>query len=294
MDRSPVPDRVPILFDTDIGSDIDDAVALEYLLRQPRCELVGVTTVTGDVAKRAALVQMLCEAAGRTDIPIHAGAPDLLLHGPGQPGVPQYEAVKDLPHRKDWPPNTAIEFMRRTVRERPGEVTLLSVGPLTNVALLFATDPEVAPLLRSWISMAGVFTDGPQVAREWNCACDPLAIAIAFRAAVPSHVHAGLDVTLKCRRYATEVRSMLQGPVQSLVLRMAEVWFEGKQEIVFHDPLAAVLPFRPDICSYERGSVGVDPASGAPAFTPNAGGRDLVAMEVDMDAFFDEYMNPSS
>jgi purine nucleosidase len=288
------PNAVPILLDTDIGSDIDDAVALEYLLRQLRCELVGVTTVMGDVAKRAALVQMLCEAAGRPDVPIHAGASDVLLDGLGQPGVPQYDAVKDLPNRQDWPPNTAIEFMRRTIRERPGEITLLSVGPLTNVALLFATDPEVAPLLKSWISMAGVFTDSVQVAREWNCACDPLATAIAFRAAVPTHVHVGLDVTLKCRRSADDVRAMLQGPVQRLVLRMAEVWFAGKQEIVFHDPLAAVLPFQPDICTYERGTVSVDPASGAPAFTPDASGRDLVALEVSPEAFFDEYQNESS
>src|SRR5437016_2499354 len=135
---------VPLVLDTDIGSDIDDAVALAYLLRQPRCELLGVTTVTGNVAQRAALCDVICRAAARDDVPIHTGAPEVLLFGPGQPQVPQYEAIAGRPHRTEFPPNTAVEFLRRTIRERPGQVTLLTIGPLTNVALLFATDPEAA------------------------------------------------------------------------------------------------------------------------------------------------------
>jgi purine nucleosidase len=86
-------DTIPLLLDTDIGSDIDDALALAYLLRQPNCDLLGITTVTGDVSKRAALCQILCKAAGREAIPIHAGASRVLLMGPGQPDVPHYEAV---------------------------------------------------------------------------------------------------------------------------------------------------------------------------------------------------------
>src|SRR5204862_1648209 len=95
--------RIPILLDTDIGSDIDDAVALSYLLRQPRCELVGITTVTGDVAQRAACAEVLCRAVDREDIPIHCGASKPLLYGPGQPNVPQHAAIQRLPHRMDRP-----------------------------------------------------------------------------------------------------------------------------------------------------------------------------------------------
>src|SRR5690625_3689584 len=61
-----------ILLDTDIGNDIDDAFCLAYLLAQPRCELLGITTATGDTQQRAALVDALCQTAGRTDIPIVA------------------------------------------------------------------------------------------------------------------------------------------------------------------------------------------------------------------------------
>lgn len=288
-----MPDTIPILLDTDIGSDIDDAVALEYLLRQPRCDLLGITTVTGDVAKRAALAQVLCNAAGRPNVPIHAGASPVLLRGPGQPGVPQYETVKHLPHSLDWPPNTAVEFMRRTIRERPNEVTLVSIGPLTNVALLFATDPEVAPRLKSWVSMAGNFTDASDTKLEWNSRCDPLATAIAFQAEVPEHIHVGLNVTLQCRRSADEVRALFTGPVQEVVLRIAESWFEDRQEIVFHDPLAVALPFQPLVCDVQKGTVRVDSSTGATLFARDDSGRDRVAVQVDSDRFFAEYDRPA-
>ena len=73
---------IPVLLDTDIGSDIDDAVALAYLLKQPRCDLLGVTTVTGEPTKRAMLADAICQAAGRTDIPIHVGTEAPLLVDP--------------------------------------------------------------------------------------------------------------------------------------------------------------------------------------------------------------------
>ena len=66
-------EAISILLDTDIGSDIDDAVALAYLLRQPRCRLLGITTVSGDVAKRAGCAAAVCDGLGRGDIPIVCG-----------------------------------------------------------------------------------------------------------------------------------------------------------------------------------------------------------------------------
>jgi purine nucleosidase len=248
-------DTIPLLLDTDIGSDIDDALALAYLLRQPNCDLLGITTVTGDVSKRAALCQILCKAAGREAIPIHAGASRVLLMGPGQPDVPHYEAVKHRPHSLDWPAATAVEFMRRTIRSRPGEVTLLSIGPLTNVALLFATDPEVAGLLKGWVSMAGAFGSRGGRDSEWNSACDPLATSIAFAVEGVEHRHIPLDVTLQCSISAADVRETFKGELLSAVLEMAEVWFENREHIVLHDPLAAMTIFRPDLCEYRRGKL---------------------------------------
>jgi purine nucleosidase len=291
-----MPDRVPVLFDTDIGSDIDDAVALAYLLRQPRCELLGVTTVTGDVTKRCALARAICEAAGRPHVPVHAGAPRVLLYGPGQPEVPQYEALKNRPHRMDWAPAAAVPFLRSAIRARPGEVTLLTVGPLTNVALLFGVDPEIPRLLREVVSMAGVFF-GKREDREWNCLVDPVATAIVCRATAAAgvpHRFFGLDVTTRCRMPAPEVRARFDRPPLDLVREMAEIWFQDRSEITFHDPLAAAAVFEPDLCTYAVGLVAGDPSDG------DAGGRTLfaegagphrVANAVDVEAFFRSYFS---
>lgn len=247
-------ERIPILFDTDIGSDIDDAVALAYLLREPRCELVGVTTVTGDTAKRSALVEIVRRAAGRDDVPVHRGAERVLLHGPGQPDVPQYDAVASRPHTLDRPPDTAVAFLRDTIRARPGEITLLTVGPLTNVALLFSLDPEIPSLLGGFVSMAGWFNNHKP---EWNATVDPLATAIAFRHPGPGHLSVGLDVTLQCRLPADDVRSRFTVPPLDVVAEMAEVWFARRSHITFHDPLAAVAVFEPDLLKTATGHVEV-------------------------------------
>src|SRR5947209_20096675 len=124
--------RLPILFDTDIGSDIDDALALVYLLRQPRCELVGITTVTGEPEKRALLADAVCRAEGRNDVPIHSGSPRPLLREQRQPTAQQAEALAHWPHREAFAAGTAVPFMREVIRARPGEISLLAVGPMTN------------------------------------------------------------------------------------------------------------------------------------------------------------------
>lgn len=79
---------VPVLLDTDIGSDIDDGIALAYLIAEPRCELRGVTTVSGRPRLRAALVDAMCRAGRVTDVPIHAGVEQAIVGGTPQPEVP--------------------------------------------------------------------------------------------------------------------------------------------------------------------------------------------------------------
>ena len=287
-----------VILDTDIGSDIDDAVCLAYLLRQRRCELVGVATVTGNVAQRAALAEIICRAAGREDVPIHAGASDVLLYGPGQPNVPQYEAVADRPHRKDWPVNTAVEFMRDAIRSRPGEIPLLTIGPLTNIALLYAMDPEIPSLLREVVHMCGVFTAGNghgPGAMEWNALVDPIATAMVYATRPPRSTSIGLEVTTKCRLEADECRRRfkeLGGPLE-IVADMAEIWFHGRPEITFHDPLAGATIFEPDLCAYSEGRVDVhiqEPLAGLTRFSPGADGAPhRIAVAVDPARFFEHY-----
>lgn len=284
-------DRIPILLDTDAGSDIDDAIALAYLLRQPRCELLGITTVTGEVDKRAAIAEVVCAAAGRTDVPIHLGRRDTLLEGPGQPHVPHYEPISNLPHRMDRLENTAVEFMRRTIRARPCEITLLSIGPMANIALLFALDPEIPYLLKGLVSMAGVFfADGRA---EWNVRCDPTAAAMVYRTPRPHHLSIGLDVTEPCVMTRDEVARRFESEPLATVHRMADRWFAVADRITFHDPLAAVAIFHPDLVGTVCGRVVVETHGEAPGATVfmEGPGNDRVAKTVDPSAFFTEFFS---
>ena len=254
---------IPVLLDTDIGSDIDDAVALAYLLKQSRCELVGITTVTGDPDQRAMMASAICRSADRGDIPIHVGTADPLFVPPRQKSVQQAEALTaDWPHRHFKKENTAIKFLRDTIRSQPGELTLLTIGPLTNIALLFMLDPEIPGMLKQLVMMGGRYhtrsANGDML--EWNILCDPHAAAKVFAAPVPRIVAVGLDVTLQCRMNADECRSrfLAAGGPLAPTAAFAEVWFRHVPAITFHDPLAAALIFQPNLCSLEDSHVKVE------------------------------------
>src|SRR5215210_2426180 len=123
---------IKVLLDTDIGTDVDDAVCLAYLLSHPECELLGITTVTGEAVKRASLASLLCKAAN-TDIPIYPGAEHPMRGEQRQPIAQQAAALSRWPHETYFPLNQAVDFLADTIRSHPGEVTLLTIGPLTNV-----------------------------------------------------------------------------------------------------------------------------------------------------------------
>jgi inosine-uridine nucleoside N-ribohydrolase len=288
---------IKVILDTDIGSDIDDAVALAYLLAQPECELLGITTVTGESDKRAMMASVLCRAAGK-DVPIFPGVEKPLLVSQQQPSAPQAQALKKWPHDKKFPRGQAVEFLRKTIRRHPGEVVLLTIGPLTNIGLLFAVDPEIPSLLRALVMMCGVFTTrlagvGP---REWNAIGDPHATAIVYRAPVGVHRSVGLDVTCQVRMEAEEVRRRFKTERLRPVLDFAEIWFQGRDTVTFHDPLAAATLFDDRVCKFERGTVEVELGSERlSGFTHwkegGDGARHEVALEVDPARFFEHYFS---
>lgn len=284
-----------ILLDTDLGSDIDDAVALAYLLRQRRCALAGITTVTGVPWQRAALAEAICQAAGHPTVAIHCGAAKALPPGRGQDVVHQFAALAHRPHRRNWPGNSAVAFLREQIRARPGELTLLAIGPLTNVALLFALDPEIPSLLRELVCMAGMFAPGPGRKAEYNVVLDPVAAQVVMEASTPRTVLVGLDVTTQCKMPAAEVRQRFTASPLDEVARQAEVWFTGQHqpEITFHDPLAAAWCFAPELLKLSRGRVQVELKDGATfgqtVFVADDAGPHEVALEVDVKGFFREY-----
>ncbi|RLP86398.1 nucleoside hydrolase [Micromonospora sp. CV4] len=298
-----------VLLDTDIGNDIDDAVCLAYLLAQPHCDLLGITTVTAEPEQRAGLASVLCQTAGRR-VPIFPGAPAPLASPPVQGPPPQAAALARWAHEDSFPAGEAVEFLRRTIRAHPGQVTLLAIGPLTNVALLFAVDPQIPSLLRSLVMMGGSFAEGS--GPEWNIHCDPYAAARVYAAAVPVHRSIGLDVTTRVQMKADEfLRRCGDIPLLRPVADMAASWFADRPEVTFHDPLAAATLFDPALCSFAAGEVAVrcegGPAAGITTWRPaddvepgpeaGSGARTEgrvpapheVALDVREQAFLDHY-----
>jgi purine nucleosidase len=199
------------------------------------------------------------------------------------------------PHDTDFPNGEAIEFMRRTIRENPGEVTLLAVGPLTNIAALFTVDPEIPSLLKELVLMCGIFTyktDNYSCLAEWNALCDPFATAIVYNA--PCKIKSiGLDVTDKCKMEKDEILERFTAEILKPVLDFAGVWFAETRTITFHDPLAATTIFDESICVFEKGHVEIETegkhTKGLTYFHRDANGRHEVALGVDVGRFFGHY-----
>ena len=292
-----------VLLDTDIGNDIDDAICLAYLVAQPQCELVGVTTVSGRPRERAALVDAVCRAAGRSDVAIHAGTEHAIAQPTPQPDVPQSAVLGRFDHLApgDFAPNTAVTFLRDAIEAEPGELTLLTIGPMTNSALLFTTYPETAFLLKGLVMMGGSYSaSGAHTGRaEWNVYCDPLAASLVFGTRAAGHRAVGLNVTTKCVLGTKDSIERFEslGGAWGVVAAMTEVWAGHADNVTYHDPLAAAALFHPDLCEWARGRVSVELESnrdrGATAFEATADGPHEVAVDVDPDAFFAELFSPS-
>ncbi len=288
--------KIPIILDTDIGSDIDDAFALAYLLAQPECELLGITTVSGQAKKRAMLASVLCQRAHKK-VPIFPGAEEPLLIEQQQPSAPQACALKNWPHKTQFPEFEAIDFLKHTIQLFPGEIVLLTIGPLTNIALLFKTYPKIPFLLKAVVSMTGVFLRQEKTLPpvEWNVKCDPHAANIVFQAPVPVHYLIGLDVTTKVYLNKEELQKKCSDiSLLTPVLDFAKTWFKERETVTFHDPLAATIIFDRKICRFQKGSaeVALNPEKflGKTLWYPGRHpSRHHLAISVDSKRFFHHY-----
>jgi len=180
-------ERIKIILDTDIADDIDDAIALSFALGSPEFELLGVTTVYGDVETRARVARKLLRAWGRDEVPVVPGweRPFQFDWHEGTEPEPcsQREAVAD-DHEPVDRSRTAPDFIAETVRRRPGEVHVLTIGSMTNVAAALCADPSLAGQIPGVVSLAGYRP--PRLAEpEWNVRYDPLAASAVARSGVP-------------------------------------------------------------------------------------------------------------
>jgi inosine-uridine nucleoside N-ribohydrolase len=190
-----------VIIDTDPG--VDDALAILLALRSPELKVEAITPVAGNVPLEFTLPNALklVEIAGRTDVPVAGGASHPLVrnlitasHVHGNNGL----AGVEFPEPKIKPVGeTASELIRKIVRANPGEITIVAVGPLTNVATALRADPELAGKIRAIVIMGGSLSGGNVTpAAEFNLYVDPEAARIVFDAGVPLTM-VGLDVTRK-------------------------------------------------------------------------------------------------
>jgi len=265
--------REKVLFDTDIGGDPDDGLALQYLLKEPRCELLGITTCCGRPELAARIASALCQSLGRDDVPVHAGCSLPIHRGekltPKDPSVRNggwFEALKSWPHDEIPNDRSAVEFLRRTIRANPGEVTLFASAGFSNLATLFTLDPEIPSLLKRLIVVGGNF-DGTNY--EWNAYVDVFATAAVFeggfRMPPKALVLHGAEVTTPYSLPPDEGRAFLRLAPSFAFVRghYAEQWFARPINLFFHDPIAAVAIFHPEIMTYAPSAVRVDVADRA-------------------------------
>ncbi len=288
---------VKIILDTDIGTDIDDAVCLAWLLANPECDLLGITTVTGEALKRAKLASALCRIAGKK-IPIYPGASKPLLIPQLQVKARQAKALNVYAHREDFPEGEAVEFLRKTIRRYPGEVILLTIAPLTNIGLLFSVDPEIPSLLKGMVSMCGnFFRQAPGYPEtEWNAMGDYHATSIVYNAKLKMHRSVGLDVTSQVTMKPDEFKDRFSShKLLKPVLEFSKEFFKEWDQVTFHDPLAAVTIFNNSVCTFERGNVSIElnkaGKQGMTLWEKDKKGKHQTAVKVNADSFLKDYFS---
>lgn len=177
-----------VIVDMDIGDDIDDAFALALLLQSPEIEIVGITTDWGDTALRVRLLERLLRETGHAGIPVAQG---ITTPNP-TPFTQARYAQRGLPPSR--PPQDAIDFMLREIKRQPGQVTILALGPLTNIGAAIARDPAAFGKVKQVVMMGGSVRAGYRksqyvpvrpAAREYNIASDVKGAQSLFGSGVP-------------------------------------------------------------------------------------------------------------
>ncbi len=250
-----------IIIDTDPGQD--DAVAILLALASPEIEVLGLTCVAGNVplALTAKNARIICELAGRPDLPVYAGCDrplkrDLVtaehVHGKtGLDGIALPDPTMPLAE------GHAVDFLIETLRREPaGSVTLCPIGPLTNIATALHRAPEIAGRIRQIVLMGGAYFEVGNItpAAEFNIYVDPEAADVVFRSGVPLVVMP-LDVTHKAltTRPRIEAFRALGTRVSEAVASWTD-FFErfdmekyGSEGAPLHDPCTIAWLLRPDL-----------------------------------------------
>ena len=264
-----------ILFDTDPG--IDDSCAILLALASPELSLEGLSVVHGNCSLEQATTNALSilELANSSHIPVARGCelplvqPSLLApetHGDtglGYANLPEPQSKPVIQH--------GIDFLIETILASPGEISLVAIAPLTNVALAIRKEPRIVEALKELIIMGGAIRhEGNTTAlAEFNTYVDPHAAQIVYHAGIPTTL-IPLDVTYQCILTPGDVGRLqkIDSPITKFVAEATRFYMEFHDEYqqiegcVINDPLALALTFAPELCTYQELPVEVDLSGG--------------------------------
>ena len=264
-----------ILFDTDPG--IDDACAILLALASPELAVEGLSIVHGNCSLAQATTNALSvlELANAAYIPVAKGCelplvqPSLLApetHGETGLGYAELPAPRARPISQH-----AVDFLIERILAAPGEITLVAIGPLTNVALAIRQEPQVARALKELIIMGGAlrYEGNTTALAEFNTYVDPHAAQIVYHAGIQATL-VPLDVTYQCILTADDVRRLqnIDSLITKFVVDATRFYMEFHDEFqkiegcVINDPLALALTFAPELCTYREWPVDVDISGG--------------------------------
>ena len=247
-------EKIKIILDTDIGDDVDDSFALALALKSPEIEILGITTVFKNVEQRAAITKAELRAFGRLDIPVHMGFdrnlrdsfsvfPYETVRADARPNLTAYD--ESMTDKADG--NDAVAFMLEQARKYPGEITLVAIGPLTNVAQALRRDAEAFKLFRNIVIMGGCIDN----TREWNVLCDPEAYREVYASGVPIRA-IGANCTRRCfmiQKYL-DALAALKGEEGDFLRKMFAAWCKyNTRTSQMHDALI-IAELYGDYCTY--------------------------------------------
>ena len=280
--------RERIIIDTDIGDDIDDAFAVALALRSPELQIVGITTEFGETETRAKLVDRMLGEAGRQDIPVAIG-----IHTDAKTAFGQRPYAEGGRFAKASHP-AAVDFILDQIRKDPGEITLVTIGPLVNVGAIIDRDPQTFKKLKRVVSMGGSIDRGygdpygpptpPQP--EWNILNDVASGKKLFASGVPVYLMPLDSTQLKLDEVGREYLFRQGTPITDALVILYHQW--GQQTPTLYDPMTIAFIDDPKLCPVQPMKITVDDKGMTlrGTGTPNV----QVCLHSDSEAFFQFYL----
>ncbi len=284
--------RIPIIIDTDIGDSIDDALALAFALHSPELDVRAVTTVIDDVESKTRLAWKMLGLYNRRDIALAMGASEPLLDPTMSAPSKEFEVLTRNDVIPDAARKRAAELIIDTTLQSRGKITIVAIGPMTNIALAIKLDPRIKNNIERIVMMGGAYLSSET---EYNVKRDRTAAEIVFHSGIPITA-VGLDVTSQCKLPEKDLDRMrlADDPAGNFLIRLVDLAEEQTHDPspTLYDPLAIAAIFRPDLLEMQAGTVDV-PLSGPgqTIFKPLPGSKTQVAVKVNAAAFLDLFVD---